>query len=90
MGFACVVKVRQKQVLGFVGRQYLQLVCIFDVHHLVANVISCFHEVDQWMAGIFQRLLVQFRHAEFFGNAAEAFFFTGKEAEFRFSPGQAR
>lgn len=55
---------------------------ILDIHHLVADVIGGFHQVDQRVAGIFQRGIVLLLHTQFFCYAAKTFFLCNEETKF--------
>lgn len=59
---------------------------ILDIHHLVADVIGGFHQVDQRVAGIFQRGIVLLLHTQFFCYAAKTFFLCNEETKFDFLP----
>ena len=48
-----IVEIAQQQTLRLLIRQNLQLVRIFNVHYLVADVVGGFHKIHQRMAGIF-------------------------------------
>ena len=55
---------------------------IFDIHHLIADVVGSLYQINQWMAGIFQWRAVQLPHAQFLCNPTETLFFGSKETEF--------
>ena len=66
--------------------------CIFKIHDLVTDVIGCFHEIYQWMTGIFQRF-TRFRQAnntQFIGNSLKMLTFCIKESELPFLAGSRR
>ena len=75
---------------GFFGGEELELVGIFDVHHLVADVIGGFHQIDKRMAGVSQGLsfLAETFDAQFIGYFSVVVFFGDEEAEFRFLAGR--
>ena len=50
-----VGKVGQQQVLRFLRSENLQFVGIFDIHHLVADVICRFYQVDKRVTCVLQR-----------------------------------
>ena len=42
----------QQQVGRFVIGEDFQFVGILDVHDFIADVVGCFHQIDQWMTGV--------------------------------------
>ena len=75
-------EIRKKQLFGFLCSQNFQFVSILNIHHLVADVIGGFHQIDQRVAGIFQRGIVLLLHTQLFCYAAETFFLCDEETEF--------
>ena len=82
VGLSLCGEVGEKQFFGLLRSQNFQFVGILDIHHLVADVIGCFHQIDQRVAGIFQRGVVLLLHTQFFCYAAETFFLCDEETEF--------
>ena len=63
---------------------------VFDVHDFVADVIGSFYHINEWMAGVFERL-TRCRlagNAQFIGYFLVRFRFGSKEAELSVVPGK--
>ena len=59
------IKEAKEQLHGFIVGDDLQLVSIFEVHDLIADVVSGFYEIHQRVTGIPQRFTC-------FGEAGDA------------------
>lgn len=55
---------------------------VFNVHHLITDIIGSFYQVYQWVACIFQRVFVEQSKPQFRSNSVKTLFFADKEAEF--------
>ena len=64
-------------------RENLQLIRIFNIHHLIADIISRFYEIDQRMTGIFHSILTigEANHPHFIGDTLEEVPFAIKESK---------
>lgn len=75
----------QEELARLFGREKAELVGVFDVHHLIADVVGRLNEIHQRMA---HRTVAGCRflhwHAEFAGDAGEIFGLAFEEAEFGF------
>ena len=47
---SCWVAELQEDVCGFFCAENLEFVGILDVHDFIADVVGCFHKIDQWIA----------------------------------------
>ena len=67
--------------LCFVVAEDVELACILDIHDLVADVIRCFHEVDERMACVAQWVLVELLQTKLCGDFTYRLLFGGEEAK---------
>ena len=82
--------VGQQQLFGLGRGEYFELVCVFYVHDLVADVVGRLYEVYQGVAVIDKSALAVGEHPEVVGYAAKVFAFRGKEAQLAFLGGEGR
>ena len=47
-------KERKQEILGFVERQDLEFMTVFDVHHLVTNIVGSLNKIHKWVTSIAQ------------------------------------
>jgi hypothetical protein len=80
------------EFLRFIGGEDFQFVGVLDVHHLITDVIGCFHQIYQWMAGISQRFsfAADPGDSQFVSDAAVRFFLALEESELLFLASQFR
>ena len=90
MSLALIWEVGQQLVLRFLRVNNLQFVGIFDVHHLLTDVVFRFYKIDKRVACVSQGRTVELLHAQFLGYPPEALFFGGEEAELGLLSCQAR
>ena len=67
--------------LSFVVAKDVELARIFDIHDLVADVIRCFHEVDERMACVAQWVLAELLQTKLCGDFTYRLLFGGEEAK---------
>ena len=85
---AFVAEEVQKQLNHLIRAHNFQFVGIFDVHHLIADVVGSLHHIHQRMAGI--SLVANLQYLQFAGNLAKDVFFGGEETKFAFLRGVQR
>ena len=70
--FFLLIEESQQQVFGLFKREDFQLVRVFDVHYLIANVVGSLYQIHQWVASKPQRLVGcrQTNNAQFIGDFA--------------------
>ena len=78
-----LVEETQQQVFRLLIGQDFQLMGIFQVHNLIADVVCCLYQIDQWMTGIAQGFAVLrlTNNAHFIGNSLVVFLFALEETE---------
>ena len=75
----CIEKSKE-QVDYLLRCHYLELVGIFDVHNLIADIVGCLHQIDQRMAAI--PIVLNANHTQLVGYAGKHIFLAGEIAEF--------
>jgi len=67
-----LIEESQQQVFGLFKREDFQLVRVFDVHYLIANVVGSLYQIHQWVSSEPQRLVGcrQTNNAQFIGDFA--------------------
>ena len=59
----------------------MQFVGILNIHHLVAYIISSFHQINQWITGKVKRIVFETPDAKIIGNAAVILLLGSKETK---------
>ncbi len=86
VGAPLAVEEAEESLDYFGRREYFQLVCVFYIHYLVADVVGSLYYEYERVTGISQRFVVagEAQHAQLVGHFAEVLFLGVEEAELAF------
>ena len=90
--FHAFIEESEQEVLCLLERKNLQLVRILNVHYLITDVVSRFHQIHQRMTGIGKRSarLRMTDNAQFIGYFLIYLLFCAEESEFAVVSGESR
>ena len=91
-GTPLVAEKVEEEPFHLVGRKDFQFVGVFDIHHLITDVVGRLDHIDQRMAGIARRIgsVGGDDYAELVGDAAKRFALRREKTEFVAVAGQSR